>query len=82
MTKYHIAIDMEKCRAPRGCALECLNVCPTKVLAHRPLEPANPAGGVLIQETHPLLCNGCMECAAVCISDAITIATPSESEGS
>lgn len=75
MGKYRITIDMEKCKADRGCPLSCLSACPTKVLAHRPLDPAEPAGRVHIQATHPLLCNGCLDCASVCEPGAITVAT-------
>ncbi|UCD57085.1 MAG: 4Fe-4S binding protein [Candidatus Hydrogenedentota bacterium] len=75
MGKYLIAIDMEKCKGDSGCALECLRACPTKVLAHRPLEPANPVGGVHIQATHPLLCNGCMACVDACEPGAIIVTT-------
>ncbi|RJP17389.1 MAG: hypothetical protein C4520_16635 [Candidatus Abyssobacteria bacterium SURF_5] len=73
MGKYLIAIDMEKCRAPAQCALECLNACPTKVLAHRPLDPANPSSDVIIQATHPLLCDGCMRCVNMCKPGAISL---------
>jgi len=73
MGKYLISVDNEKCRAPGDCDLVCLNVCPTKVLAHRPLDSTDPSSRVLIQSTHPLLCDGCMECVKACKADAITI---------
>jgi ferredoxin len=74
MGKYRIAVDLPKCTAYDGCSLACLNACPTKVLAHRPVNPANPAAGVLIQATHPLLCDGCLDCVNACERGAITVA--------
>jgi len=73
MEKYSIRVDMEKCRGPVECALACLNACPTKVLAHRPLDPAAPSGDILIQATHPLLCDGCMACVDSCEHGAVTV---------
>ncbi|MBI4830879.1 MAG: 4Fe-4S binding protein [Candidatus Lindowbacteria bacterium] len=72
MGKYRIAVDMEKCVANNGCELKCLSVCPTKVIAHRPLNRTDPSGKVLVQATHPLLCNGCMACVKACEVSAIT----------
>ncbi|NQU07749.1 MAG: hypothetical protein HQ583_04240 [Candidatus Abyssubacteria bacterium] len=77
MGKYLVAVDMEKCRAPGECALACLSTCPTKVLAHRPLDPTAPSEGVVIQATHPLLCDGCMLCVKSCEPGAISIESPS-----
>jgi len=74
MAKYRITIDMQKCEAGNGCPLACLGVCPTKVIAHRPLDPADPAAGVHLQATHPLLCDGCMLCVDACKPRAITVA--------
>ena len=77
MSKYRIAIDMGKCTAGSGCSLRCLSVCPTKVIAHRPLNPADPNCGMHIQATHPLLCDGCMACADACDPGAITVTAAS-----
>ena len=49
-----------------------------KVLAHRPLDPTAPSDGVLIQATHPLLCDGCMLCVESCEPGAISIESPPE----
>jgi translation initiation factor RLI1 len=76
MGKYLVAVDMDKCRAPDECALVCMNTCPTKVLAHRPLDPTAPSDGVVIQATHPLLCDGCMLCVKSCEPGAISIESP------
>lgn len=78
MGKYRIMVNMEECIATERCALACLHACPTKVLAHRPLDPAKTVGDVLIQATHPLLCDGCMACVKACEQNAITIETPSD----
>ena len=73
MSKYRIVIEMDTCTAGSGCPLRCLTVCPTKVIGHRPLNPADPNGGVHIQATHPLLCDGCMACVDTCDPGAITV---------
>ena len=77
MGKYSITIDMSICKAADGCPLMCLHACPTKVIAHRPLDPADPSAGVHIQATHPLLCNGCMDCVNACEAEAISISASS-----
>ena len=69
-----MSVDNEKCQASGDCDLVCLSVWPTKVLAQRPLDPTDPSSKVLIQSTHPLLCDGCMECVKVCDHGAITVA--------
>ena len=78
MGKYRIAVDMAKCVANDGCTLKCLIVCPTKVLAHRPLDPTEPSGRVHIQATHPLLCDGCMACVKACETSAISVGAYSD----
>lgn len=77
MGKYLITIDMDKCTAGSDCPLRCLTMCPMKVIGHRPLDAADPSGGVHIQATHPLLCDGCMACADACDPGAITVTAAS-----
>jgi translation initiation factor RLI1 len=77
MGKYSITVDMDKCSAPTQCALLCLGVCANKVLAHRPISFTTAAPEILIQATHPLLCDGCMACARSCEHGAISVETKS-----
>jgi ferredoxin len=80
-----ITIDRKKCNYsmydPKGCK-KCLEVCPVKVYATRPIEKrdfsiplkerVDPTQWILLP-TWADWCNGCAACVEECPKDAITI---------